>query len=303
MKRGWAWVLAFTVAAAQAASHVDDAGRRLDIAAPVRRVVTLAPNLTELVYAVGAGATLVGTVDTSNHPPQAQAVPRVGDYQRLDVERILTLKPDLVLAWLSGNTSRELQQLEAAGLRMFYLEPRKLADLPRALRRMGSLLGRAEQAEREASGLEHELAALRTSHAGAAPVTVFFQVWSDPVMSLNDQHLVGEVIRLCGGRNVFGSLPQLVPQLSAESVLAADPEVMISASDSSVPGAHWQRDPGHRAFDAWRRFPKLTAVRRGWLYSIPGDHISRQGPRIIEGVRAMCGALDEVRRERGTPSR
>ena len=139
--------------------------------------------------------------------------------------------------------------------------------------------------------LQLELAALRTSHARAAPVTVFFQVWSDPVMSLNDQHLVGEVIRLCGGRNVFGSLPQLVPQLSAESVLAADPEVMVSAGDSSVPGAHWQRDPGHRAFDTWKRFPKLTAVRRGWLYSIPGDHISRQGPRIVEGVRAMCGEV------------
>jgi len=302
VKRWWAWIGAVAMAAAQAASHVDDAGRKLDIGAPARRVVTLAPNLTELVYAVGAGPTLVGTVDTSNFPPEAQAVTRVGDYQRLDVERIVTLKPDLVLAWLSGNTSRELQQLEAAGLRVFYLEPRHLADMPQALRRMGLLLGHTEEADRAASSLEHELAALRTSHADAAPVTVFFQVWSDPVMSLNDQHLVGEVIRLCGGRNVFGRLPQLVPRLSAESVLAADPEVIVSANDSSVPGARWQRDPGHRAFDAWKRFPKLAAVRHGWLYSIPGDHISRQGPRIVEGVRAMCGALDEVRRERGTPS-
>jgi iron complex transport system substrate-binding protein len=300
MKRWLVCIAGLALAAAQAATQVDDAGRRLDFATPARRVVTLAPNLTELVYAVGAGAAMVGTVDTSNFPPEAQAVPRVGDYQRLDVERILTLKPDLVLAWLSGNTSRELQQLEAAGLRMFYLEPRKLADLPQALRRVGAMLGRVEQAGHEASRLEHELAALRTGHAGAAPVTVFFQVWSDPLMSLNDQHLVGEVIRLCGGRNVFGTLPQLVPQLSAESVLAADPEVMISASDSSAPGAHWQRDPGQRAFDIWKRFATLTAVRRGWLYVIPGDHISRQGPRIVEGVRALCGALDEVRRERSS---
>jgi iron complex transport system substrate-binding protein len=304
MKRWLVWIAASFVATAHAAGAVDDAGHTLELAAPARRVVTLAPNLTELVYAVGAGATLVGTVDTSNFPPAAQAVQRVGDYQHLDVERILTLKPDLVLAWLSGNTNRELQQLEAAGLRLFYLEPRRLADIGQALRRVGTLLGHGEQAERRATALQRELADLQAVHTGASPVTVFFQVWSDPVMSLNDQHLVGEVIRLCGGRNVFGSLPQLVPQLSAESVLAADPEVMVSASDSSLPGAHWQRDPQHRAFVAWQRFPKLTAVRHGWLYVIPGDHISRQGPRIAEGVRAMCGALDEVRRERdGEPRR
>jgi iron complex transport system substrate-binding protein len=298
MKWLWACLAALALNAAQAAPHVDDAGRSVELAGPARRVITLAPNLTELVYAVGGGATLIATVDTSNFPPEARAVPRIGDYQRLDIERILSLKPDLVLVWLSGNTNRELGQLEAAGLLVFYLEPRKLADLPRALARVGALLGRDGDGERRAASLRRELETLRARHAGAPPVTLFFQVWSDPVMTLNDEHLVGEVIRLCGGRNVFGHLPQLVPQLSAESVLAANPEVMVSASDSSPPDAHWQRDPAHRAFAPWKQFASLTAVRRGWLYTIPGDHISRQGPRIVEGVRALCTALDQVRAER-----
>jgi iron complex transport system substrate-binding protein len=298
MKRLGVWMAALAVAAAQAMTQVDDAGRQVELAKPAQRVITLAPNLTEMVYAVGAGDTLVGTVDTSNFPPQAKVVTRIGNYQRLDIERILMLKPDLVLVWLSGNTNRELAQLEAAGLRLFYLEPRKLADMSRALSRVGVLLGHEAEGERRATALRGELAALQASHAKAPAVRVFFQVWSDPLMTLNDQHLVGEVIQLCGGRNVFGAMPQLVPQLSAESVLAADPEVMVSAADSSPDDAHWQRDPGHRAFASWKRFPKLTAIKRGWLYSIPGDHISRQGPRIVEGVRAMCGALDEVRAER-----
>ncbi len=297
MKRLCALIAGLSVALAQAATFVDDNGRKLELAAPAQRVITLAPNLTEFVYAVGAGATLVGTVDTSNHPHEAQAVPRIGDYQRLDIERVLTLKPDLVLAWLSGNTNREMAQLEAAGLHLFYLEPRKLDDVPRALARVGALLGHAAEGERGAARLRRELAALQASHAAAPPVTVFFQVWSQPLMTLNDDHLVGEVIALCGGRNVFGKLPQLVPQLSAESVLAADPQAMFSAAESDTPAAHWRRDPQHRAFAVWQQFPRLTAVRRGWLYSIPGDTISRQGPRIIDGARAMCAALDEVRAE------
>jgi iron complex transport system substrate-binding protein len=299
MKRFAAGFAALAMSAAQALTLADDSGRSVALDSPVRRVVTLAPNLTELVYAVGAGATLVGTVDTSNFPAAATALPRIGDFQRVDVERILSLKPDLVLAWLSGNTSRELQQLEAAGVRLFFLEPRRLDAVARALERVGALLGHPAEGEARATALRRALAQQRAAHAAAPTVSVLFQAWADPVMTLSDRHLVGEVIRLCGGRNVFGALPPLVPRVSAEAVLAADPEAMVSAGDSSAPSARWRRDPDDPAFAGWKRFAKLTAVRRGWLFTIPGDHISRQGPRIAEGVHAMCEALDEVRRERG----
>ena len=300
MKRLGAWLLLAGALAAQAAPHVDDAGRRVDLPAPARRVITLAPNLTEFVYAVGGGDTLVGTMDTSNYPQAATRVPRIGDYQRLDVERVLALKPDLILVWHHGNRGRELGQLEAAGLRLFYLEPRRIDDVPRALARVGALLGRDSQARAQAQALQHDLDALRARHAGAAPVSVFFQVWSQPLMTLNGQHLTSDILALCGGRNVFADLPALAPQVSVESVVAADPEAMFTARESATEGLAWRRDPQRPAFAMWRPFTRLTAVRRGWMFSVPGDLITRQGPRIVEGVRAVCAALGEVRRERGT---
>lgn len=285
-------------ASAQAATLVDDAGRSVDFPVPPQRVITLAPNLTEFVYAVGAGATLVGTMDTSNHPDAAKRIPRIGDYQRLDVERILTLKPDVILVWYHGNQGRELAQLEAAGLRLFYLEPKHIDDVPRTLSRVGALLGHEAQGDARAAGLRRELDTLRRSHADAAPVSVFFQVWSQPLMTLNGDHLTSDVLALCGGRNVFASLPALAPQISVESVVAADPEAMFTARESDTEGLAWRREPTRRAFAMWQPFPRLTAVRRGWMFSVPGDLITRQGPRVVEGARAVCAALDEVRRER-----
>ncbi|WP_372525927.1 cobalamin-binding protein [Piscinibacter sp.] len=301
MQRLLASMLAVFAAVAQAAIHVDDAGRAVEFAAPARRVITLAPNLTEFVYAVDAGSTLVGTMDTSNYPAAAQRVPRIGDYQRLDVERIVALNPDLILVWQHGNQGRELAQLEAAGLRLFYLEPRRLDDVARALLRVGALLGRDSAAEARAAALRREIAELRERHATATPVSVFFQVWSQPLMTLNDQHLTSDVMALCGGHNVFGALAALAPQLSVESVVAADPEVMFTASEFPSDGPSWRRDAKHPAFSMWQPFGKLTAVRRGWMYSLSGDLITRQGPRIVDGARAVCAVLDEVRRERGKP--
>jgi iron complex transport system substrate-binding protein len=283
-----------------AASFVDDAARpfRLDRAA--QRVITLAPNLTELVYAVGGGSALVGTVTLSTFPEAAKAVSRVGDYQRFDIERILLLKPDLVLAWYHGNPGRELAQLEAAGLPLYYLEPRRLDDVPRALERVGELLGRVEQGRAQAVALRDEIADLRRTHRGADPVSVFYQVWSNPLMTLNGQHIVSDVIALCGGRNVFADLAPLVPQLSTESVVAANPQAMLSAREDSDGGPALKRGANDPAFAAWARYPSLEAVRRNWLYTLPGDLIARQGPRIVDGARGVCAALDQVRAERRT---
>jgi iron complex transport system substrate-binding protein len=286
------------VAAAHAAVHVDDAGRAVEVTAPPQRVVTLAPNLTEFVYAVGAGDTMVGTMDTSTYPEAAMRVPRIGDYARLDVERILALKPDLVLVWHHGNQGREIGQLEAAGLRLYYLEPRRIDGVPRALERIGALLGHAAQGQERAAALRRELSDLRQRHAGAAPVSVFFQVWSQPLMTLNGDHLTSDMLAQCGGRNVFASLAALAPQVSQESVVAADPEVIFTTGEVPAAGPAWRRDPQRPAFASWQPFPRMTAVRRRWMYVVPGELVTRQGPRVVEGVRAVCAALDEVRRER-----
>lgn len=292
--------LSLACSLACALDFTDDAGRRHQLPGPAQRVITLAPNLTEMVYAVGGGSQLVGTVATSDHPEAARSVPRVGDHQRLDIERIVALRPDAVLVWHHGNAGRELAQLEAAGLRLVYLEPQRLDEIARAIERVGTLLGREDAATQKALALTTSLASLRAQHVASEPVRVFYQVWQQPLMTVNDRQLVSDVIRLCGGRNVFGQLAPLVPQLSTESVVAEQPEVILSARETgpeaSTGGA--RREPGHPSFAMWAGFGRMPAVKHRWLYTLPGDVISRQGPRIDQGVRAMCQALDEVRTER-----
>jgi iron complex transport system substrate-binding protein len=285
---------------AHAAEFVDDSARRHSFATPPQRVATLAPSLTELVYAAGAGPRLVATVIGSDFPPEARAVASVGDYQRVDVERLLRLKPDVVLVWTSGNSQRELAQLVSAGVPVVHLEPRRLDDVARAIERLGELFGTADAARPRARALRDELASLGRKFASKPPVAVFYQVWSRPLLTLNDQHLISDVIRLCGGRNVFGALTTLVPEVSTESVLAAKPEAILSARSSTSGGEPaMRREPKAQPFVTWRTLDKaLPAAKNGWLFTIPGDEISRQGPRIGIGARAVCAALEEVRRER-----
>jgi iron complex transport system substrate-binding protein len=282
---------------AAALTVVDDAGRSVVVDQRPLRVVTLAPSLAELVFAAGAGATLVGVSALSDYPPEARRIARIGDASRVDVERVLALKPDLVLVWQRGNVGRELEQLERAGVRLFQLEPQRLDDVARAIDRLGTLLGHEAEAGRTAAALRAALARLRADHAGAAPVTVFYQVWQQPLMTINRQQIVNDILGVCGGRNVFADLAPLVPIVSTEAVVAADPETILTASEQTGLAA-WQRAPANPAFALWQPHARMTAVRHGWLYVVNGDAISRQGPRIVDGAAAVCTVLDQVRRER-----
>ena len=301
----WLASLLLASVCAQAVEFVDDRDRRHAFATPPLRVATLAPSLTELLFAAGAGSRLVATVVGSNHPIEARQVVSVGDYQRIDVERLLRLKPDLVLVWPSGNSQRELAQLDAAGIAVVHLEPRRLGDVARSIERLGELFGTQAAAQASARSLRDELAALERENAGKTAVRVFYQVWSRPLLTLNDDHLISDVLRLCGGRNVFGTLSALVPEVSIEAVLAAKPEIVLSARESASAGAPGaRREPASPTFHAWREFrSSMPAVARGWMFTLPGDEISRQGPRIAGGARAVCAALDSVRRERDLPTK
>ena len=291
-----------SVAAAEPVAVVDDTGRSWRFERPPTRIVTLAPSLTELVFAAGGGSAIVATSSLSDFPPAALGIPHIGDVTRLDVERIVALKPDLVLVWNRGNTTRELDQLEAAGLRLFRLEPQRLADVALAIERLGAVLGQRVVADQAAERLRSSLTALRDAHVGTSPVRVFYQLWSSPLMTIGGGQLINEVIELCGGRNVFRQLPALAPLVSVESVVVADPEAIFSAVERAEPAAAapLRRDPNAPAFAIWRRHAGITAVDKGWLFLLAGDVISRQGPRIAEGAAAVCGALDAVRRERGS---
>ena len=295
----WGAALALWFACASASvTVVDDGGQTVTLPRPPTRIVTLAPSLTELVFAAGAGAAIVGTTALSDFPEAATRITRVGDASRLDVERVLALKPDLVLVWQRGNLGREIEQIEAAGVALFRLEPRRLDEVPRAIERLGALLGHDDEAKRSAAGLRATLARLRQAHEHAAQVRVFYQVWQSPLLTINGNHLIADVISLCGGRNVFADVGPLVPAVSVEAVVAADPEAIVTANEEGGRAPAWQRTSSQPSLAAWRRHRQLTAVRRGWLFALNGDIISRQGPRIVLGAEAMCAALDEVRRDR-----
>lgn len=280
-------------AAPGAVSVVDDHGQTITLPAPARRVVSLAPHVTELVFAAGAGDRLVGAVAYSDYPDAARQIQRIGDNKALDLEAITALKPDLFVVWRHGNAQRQIEKLQTLNIPIYQSEPRRLEDIPAALERLGVLMGSAEVARAEGRRYTQRLAELRKRYEGAAKVPTFYQVWSRPLMTLNDTHMVSDVIRLCGGVNVFGSLVPLVPTLSEEAVLQANPEFMFTAAPGATTSGRTLDDLGE-----WRRFPRLLAVARGNLFSVNGDLINRPTPRILDGAQRVCEAMEAARRKR-----
>lgn len=267
----------------------DDAGQAVHLAAPARRIVALAPHVTELLFAAGAGDRLVGAVDYSDHPEAARRLPRVGSYSAVDLEAVARLKPDLVIAWGSGNRDAHLERLTALGIPVFVSEPRSLDDVGRSIEAFGRLAGTESVAAGAVRAYAERRAALTARYAGRPSVRVFYQVWDRPLMSVNGAHLISDVMALCGGRNVFAALPQLAPTVSVEAVLAADPEAIV-ASGMGAERPDW--------LDQWRRWPGLTATARGNLYFIPPDLIQRHTPRILDAAERLCNFLEEARAKR-----
>ncbi len=267
----------------------DELGERVALAAPARRIVSLAPHLTELLFAAGAGARVVGTVEYSDYPPAARGIRHVGAYHRLDFETILALKPDLVVGWPSGNGPDVVQRLRRLGLPVFASEPGALPELATTIETLGTLAGTTDVAAQAAAQYRDRLAALRARYGGRAEVSVFYEIWERPLQTVNDAHVISDVIRLCGGRNVFGRLPALAPVINEEDVVRADPEVIIASGMGEARPA-W--------LDGWKRWPRLTAVARGNLYVVPPDLIQRATPRVLDGAERVCAALEDARRKR-----
>jgi iron complex transport system substrate-binding protein len=278
-------------AAAAAISVVDDAGNTVTLAAPAQRVVSLAPHATELIYAAGGGARLVGTVAYSDYPAAARRVPRVGDSHALDLERIAALRPDLVVVWQSGNAGLQIARLRALHIPLFVSNPARLDEIATSLTRLGALFGTRPTAQAAAQAFRGDIAQLRARYANRAPVSVFFEVWDRPLMTLNGEQMVSDVIRLCGGRNVFAALKPLAPAVSTEAVLAANPEAIVvtTARDAGAP------DRPVPALESWRAWPMLNAVKHGNLFAIDGDLITRPAPRLAEGAAQLCADLDQAR--------
>lgn len=253
------------------------------LAAPAQRIVTLAPHLAELVYAAGAGDRLVGTVEWSDYPPEAAALPRVGDAFRLDLEALAALEPDLLLGWRGGNPDHLLEQLGQRGYRVVALAPQRLYDIATQLVEIGRLAGTPGPAAAAAASFRAGLAELRAAQAGKPALRVFYQVSWRPLYTVGGHQLISEVLALCGGQNIFAELGELAPAVSMEAVIARDPEVILTADVQQADLAEW------------RRWPAVTAVQRGHLYAVDGDLVVRASPRILEGTRQVCERLDRAR--------
>jgi iron complex transport system substrate-binding protein len=267
-------------------SVTDDSGHTVQLTAPAKRVVSLAPHLTEMAFAVGGGDAVKALIRYSDYPAAARRLPIVGDAFALDFEAIARLEPDLVLVWSSGLNERHRARLRALGLNVFESEVRHAEAIPDTLRRLGTLLGHADQGRAAGARFEREWQALRESHAGKKPVRVFWQLWQDPLMTINREHLIGEAIEACGGVNVFGALPLLTPTVSWEAAVAANPQVIASSGREA---------DARRDFAKWQRFKQVSAVRQQQFAFIDGDLIGRMGPRFVQGAAVLCEAIDRAR--------
>ena len=272
----------------------DVSGASIRLAAPARRIVSLAPHNTELRFAAGAGNRLVGNVEYGNYPSAAAALPKVGNYGRLDLEAILALKPDLVLAWQSGNAPASVDRLRALGLTVYLSETHRIEDIAGELERIGLLAGTGPAANAAATAFRERHATLAARYSRQPSVAVFYQIWKQPLMTVNGKQIISDAIRLCGGRNVFAQLPILAPTVTVEAVIAANPEAIV-ASGMGDSRPEW--------LDDWRRWSTLAAVAGDNLFFIPPDLIQRHTPRILDGAETLCTHLETVRARRGAQVR
>lgn len=251
------------------------------------RIVTLAPNLTELVFAVGAGDSIVGVSAWSDYPAQAREITVVGDAFMVDQEQLALLEPDLLLVWESGTPKHAVDELRKSGYVVETIRTRGLDDVGKALRRIGELTGRSEAAESVASAYQQALDALRESQKDTTPISVFYQVSARPLYTVNREHFVSELIEICGGKNIFADLDDLAPGISVEAVIERNPEVMLASTDA-----------GDDAFEEWQRWPSVSANLYGNLFLLPADEIARATPRLALAGSAMCLALQQARMNR-----
>lgn len=270
---------------AWATEATDDDGNRIVLEHPAKRIVSLAPHTTEMLFAAGAGDRVVGVVSYSDYPPQAKKIPRVGS-NMIDLEQVLALKPDLVVAWKSGNGERLVGQLRHLGLTVFVSEPTSIEIIAANIAALGRLAGTGEEANKVAASLRERRDALKKRYGQRPKLKVFYQVWNAPLMTVNGDHLISHVIELCGGTNIFADLPALTPTVSLEGVLAADPDVILTG-EADGEQSKWLKE--------WDRWPGLKAVRQRNLYHIKPDLLQRNGPRILDGAELVCGYLERAR--------
>jgi iron complex transport system substrate-binding protein len=268
---------------------MDDLEKEIVLTEPANKIISLAPNITEILFHIGAGSQIIGADEYSNYPEAAKQIIRVNNHSIANYELILSLKPDLILAWYSGNGVEVINRLRELGLPVFVIETTKIKEIPDLFKRLGKITGNETQSIQAASEFSEKLVKLQSLYVDKKKVKTFYQIWDDPIMTLSGKHLVSDVIDLCAGVNVFAEAQPLVPRVNIEAIINADPEVILSSGSE-------ERIAGWR--EKWSRWPSISAVDKGHLYLIPPDLMQRQSSRILDGATYVCDFLDKSRVEK-----
>nr|WP_175048296.1 cobalamin-binding protein [Duganella vulcania] len=265
----------------------DDDGNVVTLQKPAQRVIAMAPHVTELLYAAGGGDKIVGAVTYSDYPEAAKKLPRVGDNRQVDMERIIAMKPDLIVIWMHGSSERQIETLRQLNIPMFHSEPTKLDGIADNVQRLGQLMGTESVAQPAAAEIRQKFAALAKQYSNRPPVRMFYQVWDKPLYTLNGVSIVSDAMRLCGGVNIFADLKVTAPVVSNEAVLQADPEAIFGTSEKNYGGV-----------SLWRPYTTMKAVRNDNLFTLDGELLNRAGPRMVAGTAALCEKLELARQHR-----
>ena len=285
-------LFATALAATAAVTATDDTGAVVTLAAPARRIISLAPHATELLFTAGGGDRVIGVSETSDWPPAARALPRVGDARAIDLERIVALKPDLIVTW-PYTAPDQVDRLRARGIAVFMTDPKTVDGIAADLERIAALLGTEDKTREIAAVMRKRIGERRLANAGKRKLSVFYEIWPSPLFTIGGVHLISQAIEACGGTNVFATLTLPAPTISVEAVLAAKPEAIVAAADDGL-RPDW--------LDQWRRWPALPAVAQGNLLVVDGNLLHRPGPRFIDGVEQLCSVLDAARQRGGASS-
>lgn len=270
----------------------DDAGDTVTVKTDACRVVSLAPGTTAMLFAAGAGHCLIGTIAHSDEPTEAAKLPIVGDAETLDFERLLASRPTVVVVAVDVVQRVRIDRIRALGIPVYQVHVTQLDGMPKSLRGLGALLGTSAVADRAAEGLERELAALRQRYADRPPLRVLYQIWDKPIYTIGGEHVINDALRLCGARNLFDDVETAAPAVTREAALARDPELIIASGPADIANA-W--------IEEWRRFPTLTAVRRGKLVTHTDARIDRMGPSVIAATANLCAVIDAARPAKDSP--
>jgi len=266
----------------------DFTGQKVVLTSPAKRVIALAPHIVENVYTAGAGNQLVGVVAYSNYPEQATSLPLVGGYAKTNLEKIIELNPDLVIAWESGNSTQSINRIKELGFPVYIDQPDTLEDIARSIRDIGALTGQQKTADTAADNFLSTVTTWRERYQSVPSVTAFYQVWNSPLQTINGGHIISDAIQLCGGSNIYANEAVVAPIINIESILDKDPQAII-ASGMSSSRPEW--------LDEWKQWPSLTAVKQNNLFFVDPDHIQRHTVRILLGIQAICEQLEQARQQ------